>query len=53
MPSLRQYVRLIEDCERRTLQQGADSVAPAPLFPSAPEGEAPPPVAREASRTAG
>lgn len=33
MPSLRQYARLIEDCERRALQPGAETDTPIPLFP--------------------
>lgn len=37
MPSLRQYARLIEDCERRALQAGAEADAPIPLFPPAAE----------------
>lgn len=35
MPSLRQYARLIEDCERRALQREAEPEAPAPLFEAA------------------
>jgi hypothetical protein len=53
MPSLRQYARLIEDCERRALQPGPDGDAPVPLFQPEGEGEARSPGAREASRTGG